>query len=37
MRNHTKLVEEPEENKPLGGPKCRWENNFKINFERYML
>jgi hypothetical protein len=26
------LVEKPEGNRPLGKPRCRWENNIKMDF-----
>jgi len=28
------LVGKPEGKKPLGGPKCRWEDNIKIELQK---
>jgi hypothetical protein len=30
---HRVLVEKPEENRPLGKPRIRWEDNIKMNFQ----
>jgi hypothetical protein len=27
------LVGKPEGKRPLGGPRCRWENNIKMHFQ----
>jgi hypothetical protein len=27
------LVERPDGNKPLGRPRCKWEDKFKMNFQ----
>jgi hypothetical protein len=28
------LVEKPEGNKPLGRPRCRWEDNIKMDLQK---
>jgi hypothetical protein len=34
MRNeYNILVGKPEGNKPLGRPKCRWEDNIRLDFK----
>jgi hypothetical protein len=38
MRNAYKiLVRKPEENKSVGGPSCRWEDNIKMNLRKMWL
>jgi hypothetical protein len=33
---HRVLVEKPEGNRPLGRPRCRWEDNIKMDFQEFL-